>query len=209
MKITWIGHACFKVEHNGVSVVLDPYSDGSVPGLLPVREQAGTVLCSHGHGDHNAAANVEIVKEVGEPFQIEKIDTYHDDKNGKLRGMNIIHILEKDGYKIIHFGDIGCPLTEEQVKRLTGADAVMMPVGGYYTVDAEEASQILAKINPKLIIPMHFSSNRFGFDEISTVDPFAARMPKAVQTGDSQIILEDWLPDKEGSTTILTPKNIA
>ena len=209
MKITWIGHACFKVEHDEASVVLDPYSDGSVPGLLPVREQAGMVLCSHGHGDHNAAGNVEITGEPGEGFKITKIDTYHDDKKGKLRGRNIIHILEKEPWKIVHFGDIGCPLTPEQADLLKGADVVMIPVGGYYTVDAQEAAQIVRAISPKLIIPMHFRGESFGFDVISTVEPFAAMFPNVETGGAYEICLDENMPEAAGSAAVLRPKNLA
>ena len=209
MKITWIGHSCFKIEDQGSSVVLDPYGDGSVPGLLPVREKAGMVLCSHGHGDHNAAGNVEIMNEPGAAFKITKIDTYHDDKKGKLRGNNIIHILEKGPWKIVHFGDIGCQLTPEQAELLKGADAVMIPVGGYYTVNAEEAAQIVREISPKMIIPMHFRGEGFGFDVISTVEHFEALFPKAETGGASEICLDENIPEAAGSAAVLRPKNLA
>ena len=207
MKITWIGHSCFKVEDQGSSVVLDPYKDGSVPGLLPVREKAGMVLCSHGHGDHNAAQNVEITDEPGDVFQVTKIKSYHDNKKGLLRGKNLIHILETGSFKVVHFGDIGCRLTPEQTNLLTGADAVMIPVGGHYTVDAAEAAQIVHVISPKLVIPMHFRSESFGFDVISTVEPFAAMFPGAEYRGSSEIILEKE-PEKDSvSVVVLQPKN--
>ena len=90
MKITWIGHACFKIESDGYSIVLDPYADGSVPGFTPVREKANMVLCSHGHGDHNAADCVELTNGGENPFTITRIETYHDSQMGKQRGMNTI-----------------------------------------------------------------------------------------------------------------------
>lgn len=209
MKITWIGHACFKLEHEGSSVVIDPYSDGSVPGLLPVKETADMVLCSHGHGDHNAAGNVQITGKAADMIKVTAIDSFHDDKEGSLRGKNKIFVLEWGGYKIVHFGDIGCQLTGEQAEQVSGADLAMIPVGGYYTVDAAEAAQILKEVSPKLVIPMHFSGDSYGYDEISTVDPFAALKAEAVRSSGSEILLEEWLPGREGSTVILTPKNLA
>lgn len=79
MKITWIGHSCFKVEKDGFTIMLDPYEDDSVPGLTPVREKANMVLCSHEHGDHNARNLIEMVDDAENPFHIDVIDTYHDD----------------------------------------------------------------------------------------------------------------------------------
>lgn len=209
MKITWIGHSCFKLEHEGISVVVDPYSDGSVPGLLPVREEADMVLCSHGHGDHNASGNVQITGKPADTVKVTAIDGYHDDKEGALRGKNKIFVLEWGGYRIVHFGDVGCMLTAAQAEQVSGADLAMIPVGGYYTVDAKEAARIIQEVSPKLVIPMHFSGETYGYDEINTVEPFAALTPRAVKTGSSEIVLEDWLPGKEGSTVILTPKNMA
>lgn len=208
MKITWIGHSCFKVEDQGASVVLDPYKDGSVPGLKPVREKAGMALCSHGHGDHNAAENVEIADEP-QVFQITKIKTYHDNKKGLLRGKNLIHILETGTFKIVHFGDIGCKLTAEQAGLLAGADVVLIPVGGHYTVDAEEAAQIVRAISPKRVIPMHFRDDGFGFDVISTVEPFAALFPNTEYADSSEIVLEEKEDNSVCKVTVLKPRNKA
>ena len=73
MKITWIGHSCFKVEEAGYRIVFDPYDDGYVPGLGPVRETAEEVLCSHEHGDHNARKRVTLVSGSKSPFTVTKI----------------------------------------------------------------------------------------------------------------------------------------
>ena len=94
MKITWIGHACFKIESNGYTLILDPYEDGYVPGLKPLRETADMVLCSHDHGDHNAKDLVEITEGKSCPFTITTIDTFHDEVQGAKRGPDTIHIIE-------------------------------------------------------------------------------------------------------------------
>ncbi len=93
MKITWIGHACFKIESNGYTLILDPYEDGYVPGLKPLRETADLVLCSHEHGDHNARDLVEITEGKSCPFSITTIDTFHDDVQGAKRGPDTIQIM--------------------------------------------------------------------------------------------------------------------
>ena len=93
MKITWIGHSCFKIEEGGHSIVIDPYDDNYVPGLKPVRESAQVVLASHEHGDHNARNRVTLVPGGEGPFTITKIETYHDPEKGALRGRNTIHVI--------------------------------------------------------------------------------------------------------------------
>ncbi len=68
MKLTWIGHSCFKIENDQCSVVLDPYSPGSVPGLLPAAAQADLVICSHEHGDHNGREQIETPENIRFPI---------------------------------------------------------------------------------------------------------------------------------------------
>ncbi len=102
MKITWLGHSCFKVESDGYSAVLDPYADGSVPGLGDVRETADIVLCSHGHDDHNAAGNVNLCGSGAAPFDVSFIDTWHDNMHGKMRGSNRITILSDGKMTLVH-----------------------------------------------------------------------------------------------------------
>ena len=174
MKVTWIGHACFRIEENGYAVVLDPYENGSVPGLANVDETAQLVLCSHEHGDHNARGNVKITEGADCPFTIDCVDTFHDDEQGAKRGPNRIHILTslQDGKKAVHLGDLGCPLTEEQQEKLKDADVLMIPVGGFFTIDYSQAAEVVRQLNPKVVIPMHYRSDSFGFDVIDTVDRF-------------------------------------
>lgn len=171
MKLTWHGHSCFVLESEDGIIVFDPYKNYQVPGLVPLNLQGDIVLCSHGHDDHNAE---EIVKKSGKTpdIEIEKIETFHDDKNGAVRGKNTIHIVKTEGMKIVHFGDLGCLLTNEQIEKLKNADAVMIPVGGFYTIDADTAFEIVKKIQPKIVIPMHYKSESFGFDVIGTVDEY-------------------------------------
>lgn len=179
MKITWIGHACFKVENENYSVVLDPFTDGSVPGIGPVRETANAVFCSHGHGDHNAADLVTIVEAEGPAFEVQILDTYHDEVQGAKRGPNKITILSDGTTKVAHMGDLGCELTEEQKEALQGLDVLMIPVGGFFTIDAAQAAAIVKELQPKTVIPMHYRSDSFGYEVIGMVDPFVQEMGSA------------------------------
>lgn len=173
VRITWLGHACFKAEFGDYAVVFDPYQDGYVPGFGPVRETAQMVLCSHGHADHNYAEAVTLEPKEPSPLKITKIEVYHDDKEGSLRGKNTIYILDDGELKVAHLGDIGCELTAEQKEALTGLDAVMIPVGGYYTIDAVQAKKLVDEIRPRVVIPMHYRGENFGYEVLGTVDQFA------------------------------------
>jgi len=153
-------------------VIFDPYEDGSVPGLLPVRERADMVLCSHDHHDHRAKENVELIHSRKNPFAITELDTFHDDRGGSLRGKNMIRILDDGHMRIAHMGDQGCDLTKAQTEQLRGLDLVMVPVGGYYTIDARWAKRIMDQLHPGIIVPMHYRGEGFGFEVLETVEKF-------------------------------------
>lgn len=171
MKITWYGHACFGLESGNGRVVFDPYAPGKVPGWKLPELEAELVLCSHGHTDHNWAEGVKL---SGKPFTgtVAKIPSFHDDKGGALRGENTITVVEADGIRVAHLGDIGCQLTEDQLTSLGKIDVMLIPVGGHYTVDAAEAWEIVKAVGPGIVIPMHFRGRGFGFPVIGKVEPF-------------------------------------
>lgn len=208
MKITWIGHSCFKISEDHCTIIIDPYGDGSVPGLLPVRESANLVLCSHEHGDHNARQCVTEEKAEGFPFTVEKIGTYHDDVKGAKRGANIIHIISDGERRIAHFGDLGCLPEADQLERLKGLDAVMIPVGGFYTIDADQAAGLVKQLNPQIVIPMHYRSAErgFGLKAISTVERFTALMADVEVRADSELDLDE-MQNASGRTVVLQPQN--
>lgn len=171
MKLTWHGHSCFTLESIEGTVVFDPYKDNKVPGLVPLHLAGDIVLCSHGHDDHNAEEVVALSGNVPE-IKIEKIETYHDEKEGTLRGKNTIHIVNAEGMRVVHFGDLGCELTDEQIEKLKNCDAAMICIGGFYTIDADTAYKIVKKIQPRIVIPMHYKSDEFGFDVIGTLEEY-------------------------------------
>ena len=117
MKLIWNGHSCFTVETSEGTAVFDPYQDGSVPGYAPLTLTADQVLCSHGHGDHNAAEAVTLTGKAPS-YKVEELATFHDPEQGTLRGPNTIRILSAEGMRIAHLGDLGCDLTAEQVEKL-------------------------------------------------------------------------------------------
>ncbi len=172
VKINYIGHACFKLTFGDWSCVVDPYENGSVPGLGDVQAAALAVYCSHGHHDHNAAHLVKQMRMIAPAPQVKTVKTFHDDAEGAKRGENLVHIFEGEGVKIAHFGDLGHPLSEEQIKEIGEIDVALIPVGGFYTVDSATAKQVAERVNAKAIIPMHYRTEKFGFDVISHIDDF-------------------------------------
>ena len=151
IQIQWLGHSCFRVECQGYAIVLDPFEPGSVPGLRDIQQTADQVLCSHEHHDHNYRAGVTL-RETGaeNPFAITAFPSFHDGCGGEKRGPNTIHLLEAGGLRVAHMGDAGCMPSPEILERLQELDAVMLPVGGYYTVGPEEAQAIVEAIRPRV-----------------------------------------------------------
>lgn len=175
MKIQWLGHSCFLVTADEYRIVLDPYADGKVPGLRPLQVTANAVLCSHAHDDHGAANVITLAKDnLPSPFTIIRVDSAHDDENGAKRGKNTIHVLEANGLRIAHLGDLGHELTDGQLAAIGLLDAVMIPVGGFYTIDAKTAKSIVNRLQPVVTLPMHYRSDSFGFDVIGTLDEYLA-----------------------------------
>lgn len=172
IRIKWFGHACYKVQWGDYSVVFDPFEDGNVPGLENVRTEAGQVLYSHDHGDHHGTEQVQIKPADSNELSVTIIDTFHDDQQGTLRGENKIHILNNGSYRIAHLGDLGCRLEDQQIQQLKGLDVIMIPVGGYYTIDAGQAKELVDLIQPKIVLPMHYRSDTFGFDTIGRLEEY-------------------------------------
>jgi len=171
MIIQYYGHSCFKLTTKpagrgqaDVNIFFDPF-DKSV-GLRPPQGSADLVLVSHHHPDHD---NVEAIK--GDPqvldipgeysvkgVNIVGLPSFHDDKAGAERGLNTLYILETEDLRICHLGDLGTDLTEKQYDTISGVDILMIPVGGNYTIDGEKAAKIVKKIEPHIVIPMHFKT---------------------------------------------------
>ena len=172
MKITYHGHSCFTIESNGYSVVTDPYAE--VDGIEMPKLTANAVYCSHEHFDHNYRDGVEIVDGVGSGMFVSLMHVFHDDQEGALRGRNDVMIFSAEGKKAVHMGDIGHDLPDEMIAALGHVDVLMIPVGGFFTIDAYQAVSFVRRINPDIVIPMHYRDGKIGFDKIATVEDFVS-----------------------------------
>jgi L-ascorbate metabolism protein UlaG (beta-lactamase superfamily) len=183
MKIKWYGHSAFLVTSDqGVKIIIDPYESGAYGGQLSygkIKDQADIVLISHDHADHNDTKSLpgspEIVKGSGSKtvkgISIKGISTYHDPSKGSERGANTIFTFSIDGIKICHLGDLGHILSEKELAEIGSVDILLIPVGGYYTIDAKEATRVAEQIKSKVLIPMHFKTEKCGFP-IAPVEDF-------------------------------------
>jgi len=169
MNIIWHGQSCFqiiasRVKNNQVSIVIDPFSEEI--GLRVPKLEADILLITHRHQDHNNIKAVPggsfLIEGPGEyeikNVFIQGITSFHDNSQGKERGENTIYTIEVEDLKICHLGDFGQKeLTEEQLEKIGEVDILMIPVGGTYTISAKEAPKIMAQIEPKITIPMHYA----------------------------------------------------
>jgi len=178
MKIKWLGHASFLISSDsGARIITDPYEPNDKLRYGNINESADIVTVSHDHFDHgNVAAvkgNPQVVKDNAriEGIEFKGVPAFHDTAGGKERGKNTIFCFEVDGVKVCHLGDLGHGLTAEQVAAIGAVDVLLLPVGGFYTIDAAVASKTAEQLKPGVIIPMHFKSNKCDFP-IATVEEF-------------------------------------
>ena len=185
MKLTWLGHSCFLLEQDGFRVVTDPYT--GVPGYPELRVKAHAVYCSHGHGYHNAVSCVTLLPAPAvNPFTVREVETYHDDRGGALRGKNTVRVFTAGGVSAAHMGDLGHQLTERQLAELGTPDAVLIPVGGYYTIDAKQARAVCEAVRPRCVVPMHYRHPPYGLPVVGGVEDFLALWrPEEVRRLDS------------------------
>ena len=157
MEIIWHGHSCFEIVEQDYHIVIDPYEPGSCGDAYPdLHLEADEVLVSHEHRDHCYRDGVKLRTGRTSPFTITTQQSYHDVMRGTLRGMNTIHILEANGMKVIHMGDIGMSPMPKELPPLKNADVLMIPTGGIFTIEPNSAFYLTEKLSPRVAIPMHF-----------------------------------------------------
>ena len=178
MKIKWLGHASFLItSDSGTRIITDPYICGSGLRYDEIKEAADVVTVSHDHFDHNNVASVrgnpQVIKKPGEAkgIKFEGVPTYHDASGGSERGNNTIFCMDIDGVRVCHLGDLGHPLSDQQVANIGKVDVLLIPVGGFFTIDAKVASEVCDRLSPRVIIPMHYKNEKCEFP-ISGVDDF-------------------------------------
>lgn len=202
MKIKWNGHASFTITaSDGTVLITDPYDPSGYGGVLsydPVRDKADAVLVSHDHADHNYVEGLpgspQVLKGSGQvkDIKLKAINTYHDESHGAERGANTVFVFKVDGINICFVGDLGHQLSSKQIEAIDAVGLLLIPVGGTYTVDAEGAAKVVESLKARLVIPMHFKTEKCDLP-VAGVDDFLTKMRNVKKLEESEIELS---PDK-------------
>ena len=200
IDITWHGQSCFVMRTaGGTTVLMDPVAFEI--GYKPPTVKADLVTISHEHPDHNNLKMVEIAgsaaggatvirgltdkkdwakveQSVGD-VRVTTVPLYHDEEKGAKRGKNAAFVfdvaLKQGKRRVVHLGDLGHQLDAKQLEALGKVDVLLVPVGGYYTIDGAGADKVVAAINPRfVIIPMHYKTDKLTIKELVPPDSFLA-----------------------------------
>lgn len=213
MKIKWLGHSCFLItSEKGTKLITDPYAVGAGINYAPIKEKSDVVIVSHDHGDHNNVSAVQGQPQIVKGSSIKNVSgiefkgiaTYHDKSQGKERGDNTIFCFTVDGIALCHLGDLGHLLSQEQAASLGSVDMLFIPVGGVFTINAAEASQVCTQLRPRVIIPMHFKTPKCAYP-ISDVNTFLEGKEKVRQWDKSEIEFQAGKLPAESEIIVLPP----
>jgi L-ascorbate metabolism protein UlaG (beta-lactamase superfamily) len=196
MKLTYYGHASFLVETgDGTRIILDPYRSGAFDGAVkhgPIDEAADAVVATHDHDDHGACDTI-----LGEPrvfvhptsatvgaVTIKGVPVAHDEAGGSKRGQNTMVVLDDGDVRLVHAGDLGHLLDESTIEAVGAVDVLIIPVGGFFTIDEKEAAAVVDSLNPRVVIPIHYKTDKVDFP-IAPVDGFLKTQANVLRTGSS------------------------
>jgi L-ascorbate metabolism protein UlaG (beta-lactamase superfamily) len=183
MKVKWYGHAAFLITSDeGIKIMIDPYEPGAFGGQLSygkIKDQADIVLTSHDHADHNYTQDLpgtpQVIKGSGSKtikgILMKGVSTYHDPSKGSERGANTIFTIKINNIQLCHLGDLGHLLSDKELAEIGPVEILLIPVGGFFTIDPEEATRVAEQTRPRILIPMHFKTEKCGFP-IAPVEDF-------------------------------------
>jgi L-ascorbate metabolism protein UlaG (beta-lactamase superfamily) len=210
MEIVWLGHSCFRIRAREATVITDPCPPSS--GYTIGKPTADVVTISHAHEDHTytkaVAGKPTVLTDPGE-YEIHGafitgVPTYHDEEKGAARGANLAFVIEMEEIKVCHLGDLGHAPSADQAEELSGADVLLIPVGGDSTIDGAKAAEIVALLEARLVIPMHYKTDvskgaleppdRFLKEmQVTTIEPQPKlQLSKSTIPQDTQVMLLDY-----------------
>lgn len=216
MEVSYLGHSSFKIRGKNATLVTDPYSSEML-GLKFPKVEADMVTISHAHEDHNKKEEVEgspfVIFAPGE-YEVKGVSvfgiaSFHDSSAGAERGPNTIYLIEMDGLRICHLGDLGHKLSDSQLEELDGVDILLLPVGGTYTLGPKEASEVISQLEPKIVIPMHYrppKADQAVLEKLAELSEFTKQMGEKVQVLPKLQVIQDQLPE-EMQIIVLERKN--
>ena len=188
MKITWYGHAAFRIETQGVSLILDPYRSPDSGGYAPIDESADVVVVSHENDRYHSHLGqirppFEVVRALGLPpegrevrgIRLQAVHVFETPDRKPEDEVTIVHF-RAEGLHIVFLGDLGHPLSEDELAPLVGADLVLAAAGGPPTIDFPEIRALIAAIGPRIVIPMHYLTPLINL-KIQPVERFFEALP--------------------------------
>jgi len=207
MVIKYLGHSSFRIKSSNATVVTDPFDPKST-GLAYPKVTADVVTVSHQHADHNFIQRVEenpfVIDGPGE-YEVKQVrvngfTTFHDASSGSERGSNTMYLITLENISILHCGDLGHRLSDETLNKLDPVDILLIPTGGYYTIDAKTATEVTAQLEPAIVIPMHYNRNGLDqkvFSKLTPVDEFLSQIgEKDVKPEDKLTITKSQIPEE-------------
>ena len=214
MKIKWYGHSAFQITtEKGIRIIIDPYETGSFSGALSygkIEDEADIVLTSHDHADHNYTKDIRgkynHISKAGDheikDIKIKAIPCFHDSLGGKKGGSNLIFVITADGLSLVHMGDIGHSLDPELLKKIGKVDILLLPVGGFFTIDAAMAQKIMNDIKPGVTVPMHYKTQKCNFP-IAPVEDFTKNQTNVRILKESSVVIKKETLPKEPEIIVL------
>jgi len=204
VTIQWLGHASFRISHNDTIIYIDPWKLDISP------HDATFVLVSHTHYDHYSSSDITRVSgpqtrliatadviekegtgqtvEPGRAIEIGQVrvtatPAYNPDKQYHPRANNWVGFIVEIGSKRIYYAGDTDIITE--MRELTEIDLALLPVGGTYTMDADEAVQAVSQIKPQQAIPYHWGDIVGSLDDAKKFAKIAACKVTLLNPGES------------------------
>jgi L-ascorbate metabolism protein UlaG (beta-lactamase superfamily) len=209
ISLRWFGQSMFLLTSpGGTRLLLDPFNDIGYTVPPPLNVDVATI--THEHQDHNNGAlagtsakvlpgltseNWATIDETVGDIHISNIRSFHDDQRGAQRGRNSMFVVETAGLRIAHLGDLGHQLDDGQRAALANPDVLMVPVGGAFTIDASGATEVMNQLQPKIVFPMHYKTDRIAFN-LATVDQFTTGKQVNLVGSTEMRIARDSMPDE-------------
>jgi L-ascorbate metabolism protein UlaG (beta-lactamase superfamily) len=221
LEIRWHGQSFFEIKTSkGTRIVFDPHA---IEAYGRKVVEADLVLVSHLHNDHTQLGVISnrsrkevlglklvgkrwdwnLLEETFRDVRLRTVGVYHDSMQGMERGKNAVFVLEVDGLKIVHLGDLGHLLTADQIKQIGPVDILMIPVGGVYTINGSEAKQVVQQLKPtRYILPMHYGTK--VYDDLLPIDEFRDEQKNVKELVGNLLTVEaDAKPPAEPTIAIL------
>ncbi len=210
MEIKYLGHSSFLIKTRDVRIVTDPF-DAKMVGLRFPKTECDIVTISHNHKDHNQIDAVSGEPTVFDwPGQFEKkgvriwgFRTYHDNKKGEERGENVMYKFEAEGISVLHCGDLGMIPEDSYLDEIGDVDVLLVPVGGTYTLDPEEALSLIKKVEPAIVVPMHFGGEGILLKELAPLHDFLKTVGQEGMTPIEKLIVKKEELEEEMKIVVL------